>query len=102
MGLSYLTIDFRTDSFGKNIESPSQLKQLNQDLQSINHLANQKKHREALPLLISVDYEGGEVNRLGSQYGFPQTFSAAEIGKMGVEKASQEADKMAKTSGLGY
>ena len=50
-----------------------------------------------MPLLISVDYEGGNVNRLGEQYGFPPTISAAEVGKKSVEEANSIAEAMAQT-----
>lgn len=50
-----------------------------------------------MPLLISVDYEGGKVNRLGEQYGFPPTLSAAEVGKRSFEEAESTANSMAQT-----
>lgn len=56
-----------------------------------------KYHRPQLPLLISVDYEGGKVNRLGEQYGFPPTLSAAEVGKRETKEAESIADSMAQT-----
>ena len=46
----------------RNINSPQQLSQLTQDLQSLS----------SFPLLITIDQEGGEVNRLKSYYGFPE------------------------------
>ncbi|VEB36666.1 N-acetyl-beta-glucosaminidase [Legionella cherrii] len=50
-----------------------------------------------LPLLISVDYEGGQVNRLGEQYGFPPTLSAAEVGKRGIKEAESTAKSISQT-----
>lgn len=35
-----------------------------------------------IPLFISIDEEGGRVNRLKKKYGFPETFSAEEIAGM--------------------
>lgn len=34
-----------------------------------------------IPLLISIDQEGGKVNRLKNKYGFPSSITAADIGK---------------------
>lgn len=55
----------------RNILSPEQVAQLTADLQSL----------AALPLLISIDQEGGLVNRLKEKYGFPATHSHAALGK---------------------
>ena len=46
----------------RNIKSPAQLKMLTDNLQSISDN----------PLFISIDQEGGNVNRLNSSYGFPE------------------------------
>jgi beta-N-acetylhexosaminidase len=35
----------------------------------------------AIPLLISIDQEGGKVNRLKDKYGFPRSITAFEMGK---------------------
>ncbi|HOX81443.1 MAG TPA: glycoside hydrolase family 3 N-terminal domain-containing protein [Chryseolinea sp.] len=35
----------------------------------------------AIPLLISIDQEGGKVNRLKDKYGFPKSITAFEMGK---------------------
>ncbi len=73
------------------------MKQLNHDLQAINALSNQSEHRPDLPLLISVDYEGGQVTRLQEQYGFPAIPSAASVGKKGFAVAEETAKTMAHT-----
>lgn len=86
-----------TQTFDKNIESPAQVKQLNHDLQYFAQQGNFEQHRPHLPLLISVDYEGGQVNRLGEQYGFPATLSAAEVGKKSLHEAESLANSMAET-----
>jgi len=39
------------------------------------------KAAAALPLLVSIDQEGGKVNRLKEKYGFPKSMSAAALGK---------------------
>ena len=83
--------------FENNIETPQQLTKLNEDLQKINHKINRFFNRPELPLFISIDYEGGKVNRLKEIYGFPKTFSAKEIGQMSIANATTEAIKMRKT-----
>ncbi len=35
-----------------------------------------------IPLLVSIDEEGGRVNRLKPKYGFPRTAAAGELGKV--------------------
>ncbi len=57
-------------SYGRNIESPAQVKQLLTDLQSI------------APgyLLTAIDQEGGRVTRLRPTYGFPALASAQDMG----------------------
>jgi beta-N-acetylhexosaminidase len=55
----------------RNIESPEQVKQLTQRLQ----------HESQFPLFIAVDQEGGIVNRLTSEYGFPDFPSWQKIGE---------------------
>ena len=54
----------------RNIKSPAQLKMLTDNLQSISDN----------PLFISIDQEGGNVNRLHSSYGFPEFPSWQHIG----------------------
>ncbi|ASQ47481.1 glycoside hydrolase family 3 protein [Legionella clemsonensis] len=96
-GVILFDYNYRTQAFDKNIANPEQVKKLNAQLQRANAKANQKHHRPPLPLLISVDYEGGAVNRLKPEYGFPQTVAANEIGKMTPEEANQVATTMAQT-----
>ena len=54
----------------RNIKSLAQLKMLTDNLQSISDN----------PLFISIDQEGGNVNRLNSSYGFPEFPSWQHIG----------------------
>ncbi|MCS6990041.1 MAG: glycoside hydrolase family 3 protein [Chloroherpetonaceae bacterium] len=58
---------------GRNVQSPTQVKSLCAALQSY---AKTK-------LLISIDEEGGKVNRLKPKYGFPPTVSAGYLGQLG-------------------
>ena len=55
-----------------NILNPAQLINLNKSLQS----------HSKTPLLIGVDLEGGNVNRLNSSYGFPNFSSWGELGRI--------------------
>lgn len=96
-GVILFDYNYHTGTFDKNIESPEQVKKLNHELQDFAGQGNLKHHRPQLPLLISVDYEGGQVNRLGEQYGFPPTLSAAEVSKRGSKEAESAADSMAQT-----
>ena len=52
----------------RNIESPQQFKQLCENLQKL----------APLPLIISVDQEGGRVSRLSPKYGFPPRIPSAQ------------------------
>ena len=56
----------------RNIESPAQVRAL------IAHLQDQA----AIPLLVAVDQEGGRVNRLKPEYGFPSSVSHEELGRL--------------------
>jgi beta-N-acetylhexosaminidase len=73
---------------GRNIQSPEQVKALTASLQSY----------AATPLLIAIDQEGGRVNRLKPQYGFPDTLSHEELGVQDDPAVtSSEGEKIAKT-----
>lgn len=96
-GVILFDFNSQKETFDKNIESPQQVKQLNHSLQEYNRKINLQYNRPALPLLISVDYEGGRVNRLKEAYGFPATYSAIEVTQMGYAKANQIARDMSQT-----
>src|SRR5579871_4317916 len=81
----------------RNIQSPEQVKALTSQLQTYAKDAARMKQNDLSCLFISIDYEGGKVNRLKESYGFPKTQSAAEIGKGSFENAKQEAERMAAT-----
>jgi beta-N-acetylhexosaminidase len=74
-GVVLFSVDQPTGSSTRNIESPSQLAALTAALQ-----AAALDSAPALPLVISVDEEGGRVARLGPAHGFPATESAAALG----------------------
>ncbi len=63
----------------KNIDSPKQLQLLTSKLQEYS------KNK----LIISIDQEGGKVQRLKNSYGFPSTQSAKEISKKSLTQAKQ-------------
>ncbi len=71
-------IDDKTKS--KNIQSPQQVKQLNESLQSITES----------PLIICIDQEGGKVARLKEEKGFSNTLSAKEIAFLEEKDAKKE------------
>lgn len=79
--------DCKTKQFARNIQNPDQLKKLTQQLQKY---ANNT-------LFIAVDYEGGAVNRLKTQYGFPSTKTAAEVAVLSVDEIKSYAEQMAST-----
>lgn len=72
----------------RNIRSPEQLKWLTASLQQF------AKNR----LLIAIDQEGGRVNRLASECGFPKTNSHQTLGALDdPEQTYQQSRRMAKT-----
>lgn len=56
----------------RNVESPAQLREL------ISFLKSQAR----TPLLVAIDQEGGRVNRLKPAYGFPESISHEELGRL--------------------
>lgn len=65
--------DIKTGVFirDRNIQNPEQVTKLNQDLQNYNDQIRQTQGLESLPLFISVDQEGGRIDRLPAAQGFP-------------------------------
>lgn len=61
--------------FEKNINIESPKKQLERTVRLL-------KDASKTPLFISIDEEGGRVNRLKTKYGFPETRQAGELGKL--------------------
>lgn len=99
--------DIQSNTLNRNIKSPEQLKALTQQLQNYAKQAAENRHNDLSHLIISIDYEGGRVNRLKEKgydldspetlSGFPKTLSAAEIGRGSIEQAQQYAQQMATT-----
>jgi beta-N-acetylhexosaminidase len=71
----------------RNIESPAQVRALIDAFQAAT----------AIPLLVSVDQEGGRVNRLKPAYGFPPSLSHAELGQGDPEATGVAAGRTART-----
>tara|TARA_R110002124_G_scaffold104973_1_gene255508 strand:- start:5559 stop:6623 length:1065 start_codon:yes stop_codon:yes gene_type:complete len=66
-----------------NIKSPEQLKKLTRQLQATSEI----------PLFIGVDQEGGLINRLKPEYGFPETKSHQKLGEIDdVETTKKEGE----------
>ncbi|MCX6789592.1 MAG: beta-N-acetylhexosaminidase [Candidatus Gribaldobacteria bacterium] len=72
--------DFTSNTFPRNIVDPQQTKKIISDIQKYS----------AIPLLVAVDAEGGNVNRLAEKYGFLPIVSAK---KMGQDKTLQTVYK---------
>lgn len=55
-----------------------------------------------IPLFISIDQEGGKVNRLKDKYGFPKSITAAAMGKSSLDSVRFYGESTASTlAGLG-
>ena len=73
--------DVRIGGFGsRNIQSSEQLKKLTEQLQSF--------FKDGL--LISIDQEGGQVNRLKSEYGFPECPTWQHFGMLNNNLITQQ------------
>ena len=87
-GVILFEYDLPSKSRPRNIISAQQLKKLCSDLQQ---LTDNK-------LFIAIDQEGGKVNRLKKNYGFPATVSAQYLGKLDNSDSTRfYAQSMAKT-----
>lgn len=72
----------------RNVVSPAQVKEL------VGFLQGQAK----VPLLVAIDQEGGRVNRLKAEYGFPESVSQEELGKLDdAAETYRRAEVMART-----
>lgn len=71
-GVVFFDRDLALGTSERNIHSQEQVKTLIESLQS----------RAAIPLLVAVDQEGGQVARLKEKTGFPAMVSAQYLGRM--------------------
>lgn len=78
----------------RNIESPAQVRALIEFLQA----------QARIPLLVAIDQEGGRVNRLKPDYGFPASISHEELGRINQPAETfRHAGNTARTlTGLGF
>ena len=85
-GVFLFDYDVPTSSFGRNIQSPSQVRALTTEIQNL----------APLPMLIGIDQEGGRVARLKESAGFPPTVSAQYLGSANdLALTRQYAEQMA-------
>lgn len=78
--------DAPTKTFPRNIIDPEQTKKLISDI----------KHLSSSDVFVSIDAEGGLINRLKEEYGFVNIPSAENIGKQTPEKAKEYATILGK------
>lgn len=92
-GVILFDYDVPSRTWGRNIESPGQLRALTDSL----------KKRTAVPLFIAVDQEGGRIARLKEKAGFPPTLSQKRLAAGGDPgRTAKQAERTAKTlAGLG-
>ncbi len=94
-GLGWLiefNYDCHTKTYGKNIQSFEQLQRFNQQIKDFYaHI-----HPNALPLWLSIDVEGGKVDRLAKLDGYQTCPSAQSIASMTSAERVQMWSKTAK------
>jgi beta-N-acetylhexosaminidase len=88
-GVVLFDYNMKLHNYDKNIKSPQQLRTLTEQLQNYN--------KGQTPLLIGVDYEGGAVNRLPENLGFPKTITAQDVAKLPNADIEKYAKQMADT-----
>jgi beta-N-acetylhexosaminidase len=77
----------------RNVESPAQLAALVSELREHARASRARAGLAALPLLVSIDQEGGAVDRLPASRGFAQvTFPARTFG-LALEQAREPAQR---------
>ena len=78
-GVILFDYDSPSKEFNRNIRNPQQLKQLIADLKDLT----------SNKLIISIDQEGGMVNRLKPKYGFPFSVSVQYLGNLNNEDSTR-------------
>ncbi len=87
-GVVLFDYDVPTKRPVRNIQSPEQIKRLVAALRGYSEI----------PVFVGIDQEGGRVNRLKEQYGFPPTVSAQYLGQSDqVDVTAKQARITAKT-----
>ncbi len=92
-GVILFDYDMTRKSWKRNIKSPTQVRTLVEQLQVVSQI----------PLFITVDQEGGNIQRLKKKFGFPTTASAQYLGQQNnLALTNKQASKIAKMlAGLG-
>lgn len=89
-GVLLFDYDLPAKSHGKNLRDTVQIKRLNHDLNHYSSLA-----KNALPLLIAIDYEGGAVDRLSKVEGCMTTINPCEQAELSENDRRKEFERMA-------
>ena len=79
-GIILFDYDVVLKAFVRNVKSPEQL----------NHLVGQLYSHMTMATFMSIDQEGGTVNRLKPEYGFEPTFSHVELGQKDDLKLTED------------
>jgi beta-N-acetylhexosaminidase len=92
-GVLLFDYDTPTKTFGRNVSTPAQVRSLVAGLRAA----------ASIPLLVAIDEEGGQVDRLKARHGFPATFSERALGaRDDAADTRQRANAIGQTlSGLG-
>jgi beta-N-acetylhexosaminidase len=92
-GVLLFDYDTPTRTFGRNVSTPAQVRSLVAGLRAA----------ASIPLLVAIDEEGGQVDRLKARYGFPATVSEGTLGaRDDVADTRRQAKAIGETlSGLG-
>lgn len=85
-GIILFDRDAITKTFPRNIINPSQTKKLISDIKNLS----------SSDIFVSIDAEGGLINRLKEEYGFTSIPSAEDIGRQAPEKAKEYATILGK------
>ncbi|KPP95306.1 MAG: beta-N-acetylhexosaminidase [Bacteroidetes bacterium HLUCCA01] len=86
-GVILFDYDVVMKTYGRNVTSPDQLRNLMQQLYS----------HTKFPTFFSIDQEGGTVNRLRPEYGFPATRSHKTLGQLDdLEETRREGEHIAR------
>ena len=83
--------DLHAASYGKNLKEKAQIKSLTKALQGFASESSE------LPLLIAIDYEGGDIDRLSKVPGCMKTMPAVEQALLSENALYLEAENMALT-----
>lgn len=89
--LIHFDYDFEKQCYGKNILSLDQLQRFNQDIKNFYC----KYHSEEMPLWLSIDLEGGRVDRLAKAKGYQPIPNAEDVAMLSFEERHDVWNKTA-------